>query len=1045
MSLEKMRQGIIKIDKSIEETKFRIRNIKDARFLPDLYFTLAEFYVQKARFMYSIKVTENENAPLEELDFTAEKRPKLEAIAVYDTILEKFPNLPERDKAIFFKAHELRELGRVEEMIQEYRKITSQFPKSEYWYESQLVIGDYFFEQKKDIDMALRMFKQITTKPLSSYTPLAHYKMGWCYINKEKFKEALFAFENSMKLGDKVNLTELPEQYKKTDIRTEALLAIVWPYSELSKKYLRTVGGKRHRPNIYFYNLSPDKTSYEKVLGKLGRRLGLKKRFREATKVYFELLRITEPVEKRLDIIERLYVSMKNTLRSWPVRGFVEEIARTIILVNEDDVLSNAKKKKAHFDLEIFARDVATRQHKRAKKEKSKKEWDFAINDYKAYLWTFSASKHADALRLNLAEGLFNAKNYLEAAKEYEILAVSEKNNKKQKSLYDSAVQSYVKTLQNPKALNRLELVEARNGLRTVGNNYIKLYPKEKAIPSIRYVIGQSYYDERSFSDAVQSLREFINKHPTHKNVAVAANLMLDAYNQREDYRGLIKEAKSIIANKNIRDNSLKQQIQSLIQQSEMRMVQTKAGDFGSQKYTSNLLALAKKYRGSSLGDQALYEAFVALKAKKDPRAYETAEQLIVQHGNSNYAQKVATEIGQMALVTADFHRAATYFELYHEKYPKKPEAKEFLTNAANIREAMGELNEAAENFRKLGDYTSAAKMDFLAGNWRRLLNTATRASGIEKAYWLGLANYRLGNKKQAMPSLKSAANARGGNLEQQDMSTHARYLVAMEKLDAYEAIKMKRGKEAEAVQRKAQALKVLVNELESVSRSGSGRWAIAGLYGLGKVNNEFASFIQRAPVPNGLTKAQVNQYKATLKQQASGYSTAANNYFKQCMQAAEKYEVFSLFVEGCMTKGKADVNEQRETRVIVGSYGGEPSNIRNYRDKLQDSPRNVRLLSDMAAAYVKANNYAMAELILNRANELEPNNANIKAQIGVVKIYQNRLLEAKSWLSKAQGDALGVYGLASLQKNSTSQVNIRKPFAKQNQWAHLKVFCTHI
>lgn len=149
MSLEKMRQGIIKIDKSIEETKFRIRNIKDARFLPDLYFTLAEFYVQKARFMYSIKVTENENAPLEELDFTAEKRPKLEAIAVYDTILEKFPNLPERDKAIFFKAHELRELGRVEEMIQEYRKITSQFPKSEYWYESQLVIGDYFFEQKK--------------------------------------------------------------------------------------------------------------------------------------------------------------------------------------------------------------------------------------------------------------------------------------------------------------------------------------------------------------------------------------------------------------------------------------------------------------------------------------------------------------------------------------------------------------------------------------------------------------------------------------------------------------------------------------------------------------------------------------------------------------------------------------------------------------------------------------------------------------------------------------------------------------------------------
>ena len=1025
ISLEKMRESIIKIDKSIEETKYRIRNIKDARFLPDIYFTLAEFYVQKARFLYSIKIYENEGAPIEELDFTIERRPKLEAIAVYDTILEKFPNIPDRDKAIFFKAHELRELGRTEEMIREYRVITERYPSSEFWHESQLIIGDYFLEEKKDIDLALKMYNKILQRPLSIYTPLASYKVGWYYINKEKFKQALTFFEKALVLSNKVNLSLLPEQYKKTDIRTEALLAIVWPYSELSKKYLKSIGQKRHRPNIYFYSLSPDKTSYEKVLARLGRRLGIKKRWREATKIYFELLRISEKLEARLDVIEQLYVSMKNSRTSWPVRGFVQEIQKTVILLNERNEFAEAKRKKALHDLEIFARDVATRQHQRAKKEKTKQEWEYVIDDYQSYLWTFSESKYSSELRLNLAEAFFNSDHPLRAAKEYEKLAFTEKNAERKKSFFDSSIQSFVKVLSQPVKLSRLELTEARTGLRTVGEHYIKSYPQERAVPDIRFNIGQSYYDERSFSEAVYSLKGFIRKHPTNKNVSMAANLILDAFNQREDYKGLIAEGKIILSNRDIKDSSLKRQIKSLIQQSEMRMIQTKAGQFGSRKYTSSLLALAKKYRGSSLGDQAMYEAFVSLKAKKDPKAYEAAEQLIVQYGNSDYAQRAATEIAQMALVTADFHRAALYFELYFEKYPQRNESRDFLKNAAQIRESMGELQEAASNYRKLGDFTSVARIDFLAGSWQKLLESAEKSSGIEKIYWLGLANYRLNRKSEALPLLKSAAKIQGNDYIQQDMSSHARYLIAMEKLDAYEEIKMSSGNEAQAVQQKTEALKILVNELESVARSGSGRWAIAGLYGLGKVNGEFAKFIRDAPIPKGLSKSQLKQYREILKKQAAGYEKAAVNYFGQCMNSAEKYDVFSLFVEGCMSRGKKNVNEEAEMLVIIGSFGSSAVNVTDFRNKLQDDPRNVDVLLEMAAAYVKANDYALAELIFNRASELAPKNQNIKAQLGVLKIYQNRLMEAKRWLSEAQNDALGAYALASLQK----KFNFNKKF----------------
>ncbi|MCB0385777.1 MAG: tetratricopeptide repeat protein, partial [Bdellovibrionales bacterium] len=178
ISLEKMRQDLAKINKSIDETEAKVKDVRDARFLPDLYFALAEFLVEKARYMYAIKIAENKGTPMDELDFNMEKRPKFRAIEIYDILIDKFPKLPERDKAIFFKAHELRELGRLEDMVRAYAQLTREYPKSAFWEESQLVIGDYFFEEKKDVDLALEMYTKILKRPVGPFTPLAHYKIG---------------------------------------------------------------------------------------------------------------------------------------------------------------------------------------------------------------------------------------------------------------------------------------------------------------------------------------------------------------------------------------------------------------------------------------------------------------------------------------------------------------------------------------------------------------------------------------------------------------------------------------------------------------------------------------------------------------------------------------------------------------------------------------------------------------------------------------------------------------------------------------------------
>jgi len=1021
ISLEQMRRDLAKVNKSIDETKMKLKKVRDARFLPDLYFALAEFYVEKSRYMYAIKVAENPKTPAEEMDFTAEKRPKQFAIETYETLIEKFPQHPDRDRALFYRAHELREMGNLEEMIKTYSQLTREYPESEYWPESQIVIGDFFVDEKKDVDGALEIFKKILDRKPGPFTPLAHYKMGWCYINKTEFPKAMASFENVLTQNKDIDLKQLPEIYRKTDVRRDALLALVWPYSEIPSADMYKQSPSKANPLSYFYNLSPDIASYEKVLSRLGRRLTLKVRLIEATRVYYELLRISQDLPTRIDAVEKLYVSMKNSQKEWPVRGFVDEVSKVLPLARISPNLKDNEKKKINSDWEIFTRDIATRQHKRAKETRKAEDWEWAIRDYKTYLSLFPTSKYAAAIQLDLAESQYAAGKSVDAGKSYETLAKMTSDGTKRKSYLDSAIQSYINSIRNQSQLSKLEIAEVRSGLRDVGLNYIKANPNGKSVEDIRFNIAQTYYDERNFSKAVTAFKDFIKKYPGSSKVSVAANLILDAYNQREDYNNIVKEGKAIVANPQIRDNALKAQITQIVEQAEMRGVQKKAGEFGSTDYANNLMKLAGKYKGSSMGDKALYEAFIAYRSKRDPRAFESGEQLLLQHQKSKYAQEVATTMGQMALVTADFKRAALYFELFHDRYSTNKEAHDLLKNAAKMRELMGDFKIASRDYQKLAEWDNAARQDYLAQDWAALAKSAGRAGGLKGVYWEGLAQYRLRGIGPSRDQLQRAASTPASGFEEQEMAAHALYLLSMDALESYKKVQVRAGSEAQDVQSKAGMLKELDAKLKKVIAFGNGRWTIAALYGLGQANQEFANFIKNAPMPQGLTPDQTKQYQTAINTQASQYNQTAEGFFKQCNENAEKFEVFTRFALACQTKGKTQVDEAQETKIITRARETAPPGIKEIQNKLYDQPRDINLLQKMAEVYARAQDYAMAELILNRALDIEAKDVNLMARIGVIKLYKNELQEAKGWFDKAiaeqSGNALALWGKAALFK----------------------------
>lgn len=996
LTIEQMRQDLVNVDKGIVATRKKIHSLRDTKFLPELYFALAELLVQKSRYQYSLR--------------EPDKKIKLEAIEAYDKIIDRFASYIDHDKALFLKAHELRELGQTQDMVQTYERLVREHPDSRFVGESLLNMGDYWFEEKKDFGKSLGVYKTLLERENEILTALANYKIGWVYINLNQFTEALLSFEKALQSPTLLS-EQMPEAYRKTDIRREALLALVWPYSELMAKDLVRLGEGREKVLAYFRKSSPELFSYQKVLRKLATRLELKHRFADALEVQVEVLQKTSNLSDQLAVLEKIYGNLKQlrALKQSPQPPqIVEALARIVLALSESQQLSAKEKKKVWQNLELITRDLSTQQNQKARQSGSAADWQQTIAGYELYLSLFPNSKYRQALRLNLAESYFHAGQFVEGAREYERLGHLQ-----------SAIESYALALRNQTDLSRLLLVEARYGLRDTGGQLLAQKPNTKEAEELRFNIAQSYYDERLFDRSTALFKDYIRRYPQGRHIKNAVHLLLDSHHQKDDFTNLIADGVAVMKNKAIRDQQLHQQVYQIVQQAELRSVQAANLESHSPDYAEHMLRLARKYKGSELGDKALYSLFTSLKDKNDFKAYEMGEQLLLQHRNSEYALQAVSALGDMALKSADFKRAALYFELFAERYPKDSTATALLANAAQLRESLGEYKVAAQNYRRLNNPEAVARMDFLAQDWPALLQSAPNAGSINKNYWLGLAHYRLHGIRMARPYFIKLQLEKALLAEQKDMQAHALYLLTTAELEQYRLIKMRPGQEQKTVGLKATFLKKIEQQLNHVAKLGSGRWALASLYSLGQSYQEFAAFIASAPLPVGLSAPQVQQYRQIIKGQSDQYAGFANKYFTQCQIEAERYLILSSFVQGCQSKGRVKVDEAKELANFNKTSLPDDKKLVPLRRELLTQTKNIKNFTRLAEAHLESKDYTLAEMVISRAMEFAPQNDKLMALMGLSHYLKTDWVKAKNWFEKARqkngNNSVALWGLANV------------------------------
>ncbi|MEW6378954.1 MAG: tetratricopeptide repeat protein [bacterium] len=990
----KLREDKKKCDLAIQNTRVLIDRSRNKPYLPELYLRLAELYIEKSRIIYFLRKAESPkgSSSVKSLEHFESNTLKNQAIEIYHRIINNFPDFGELDKVHFFLAHEYRELGQIEDMVGQYRAIISKYKDSPYAAEAYLLLGDHFFNLS-DLDMAQRHYEEVLTYPQSSAAALARYKLGWCYINRVDFQKAIKLFEESVtSLSDTSELDI--DTYKRVDVRTEALTDMAYCYCECYKE------SSPQDAIAYFEKYAWSRPVYTLALEKLAYRYLIKNKWSHAAAIYRKLATLRYDVEKLLEYSRRIFECVQSLERFEDADQDVAIMVGALKAQKYSVHISEEEKKKNLADFELYARDIITHLHQKAREKKSKEDFIRAADSYKAYLEFFDTSPVYREMEANYAEALFSAQRYLEAGKQYEkcALAIPQKNRQREEGLY-SAVLSYYRALKQKDSLTYYEIASARGGLTACGQVYASDFPGSHRVSNVLFNVAWITYDQGKYDQAIAEFSRFIDRCPTGEEARAAVHLILDAYNLKEDYAGLVKYGQKVLKDRNIQDEELKTEVSGIVQAAESKIINslTVSAVNDWDKGKGGLSRIADQQKGASMGEYALYALLLPSKEKGDLETlFNAGSELIVHYPSSAKIKDTLSLLIDSSLRISQFRLLAQYLEEFSVRLPKESSSTDFLYQAARIRESLGQYDLANKDYQMVldrGGKSAGAREEIfmaMADNAEKkgsgdaalkVLQTcrdqASPLGQLKADARMADLHAQAGEFDTARALAAQARKACKPDLAGKDRDVRTR-MAAMEynllekTFQDYMGLQLSGSIDTSLVAAKAKLLENLEKGYAAVIQYQSPEWALSACYRSYEIYREFERFLQESPLPD-LSPEEKEQYRELLNQKAQGYGNKADEYRRACVEKAHSWEVCDPKLAPCFldSAGRQSRNagfSKARPLVEITSQWSKDETLRGIHQKLMQDPGDPTALLTLAETYREKGDVRLSILIAQKA-----------------------------------------------------------------------------
>ncbi|MCP3103625.1 tetratricopeptide repeat protein [Myxococcus sp. K15C18031901] len=995
--ITKLKRDIFKVDRAIGETEKLISKSRNAPYLPDLQFRLAELFVEKSRYVYYLQAESRPEGATGAIVSPETRLMKQKAVQLYYRLLREFPDFKDSDQVTFYLAHEQRELGQFDEMLKTLGDLTRKYAHSPLRLEAEQILGDHFFD-KADLVEAEKHYQAILEAPPSPVHDLARYKMGWIRVNQAKHAEAVTFFEAAAASAPLPGV----DVKKALNVKREALLDLVYSYTEA-----RPAKGALN----YFEKLSDSRATYSLALDKLGNRYFIKQQYEWAIPALRKLMEIQHDPEMDLERSQKLYDALKASKgKVLPDPEDLRVLVRAAVQSKTDPELVEADRKKQLAELEEMGRDLATQLHLAAQKKDERDLYLRTAEAYEAYLSLFRPEQYVRTMMKNRADALYSGKEFPEAARQFEELARYEakaKNAKGEEDAIYAALLAHFTTLKQEEALKRnaFEVADARQAMKLLGAEYVSRYPKSPNALDVKFNIARAYYEDGEYPKAAELFTAFALTHPQHKEATVAGNLALDSLRQVNDFKGLDETGKKFLGAP--LPANFRADVQKILTESRAEALDELALQSAQETgdVIQGLVKVADENKNTDIGEKALYGAFAAAREKRDLQAErDLGGKLVQDYPKSQYLSDVLLSLGRHAAEAAAFGEAATWFEQVGQKLGGDIAGVDGWLAGARLRMALGEYKEAARNLETASEVAGARKAEVLV----LLAEARLKAKDYPRAKLAADAALKLDPRNagaaavlaevQATTAPTSNADALVSTLTTAVQGPNGQTEEAAKGLWYLGEILYRGYKDlpADKVEEKVAALQSLEGIYTQAASLGYPEWAVASLWRLALAYGHIADVVEATPVPAGLSGAETQQFQAAVKEQVGPLKARSEEAFKACLSRAESLEVFNAAVVGCRAR-----SEQAALPVPQPGAPMQPAALDELRKKAERT-LSIESLETLGMAYLDARQYGIAQLTFGRVTELQDTKASAHSALGWALLNMGDAMGARAAYAKA-------------------------------------------
>jgi cellulose synthase operon protein C len=717
------------------------------RFL-DLNAGDAALRAEALRRLGDLNLESSESERIERELVTNEGLRATEAIHLYSALLKAYPKYERNDSVLYQLARAYELNAQPDKALVSLDQLVAQYPNSRYMDEAQFRRGEILFSDKQYPKSQAAYETVIKVGSSSQFYNQSLYKHGWSLFKQGENEKSLESFAgvlDSVLVSKKdpnalIEIESLSRANRELVEDTFRVMSITFSYLEGPKTIADFV--KHRKPRPYFYLM----------YARLGDLYMEKERYTDAADSYRAFVSQDRNNEKA-PLLEM------QAIEAYQKGGFPQ-----LVLQGKKEFVENYSFGTAYWqgrtpkgepkvvaELKTNLKDVAQYYHAQAQRSKSVSDYQEAAKWYRSYLTSFPDDPDSAVTNFLLADTLFDSKQYLEAAHEYESTAYHYGNHEKAAAAGYAAVVAYGKqeeTLAGD-AKAALHATSLDNSLK-----FAQAFPSHPETAQVLTRAATELYAAKDYPRAMGAAEALLAKQPPVEpakqriawTVIGNANFDQGIFDKAE---AAYTHAQTLMpANDPERPAIVERLAASIYKQGEQK---SKAGD--SAAAVDDFLRVAALAPTSKVRSNADFDAAALLVTQKQwdraivvlegfrrnfpqsPLQADVTRNLAVAYSETNHPGQAAVEFEQMAASpkeTPEVQREATLqaADLY-DKAGNTPKARAMLE--AFVKHFPQPLNPAMEARNKLSIYAGKAGDIGNRDYWLRDIIAADRAAGAAR------------------------------------------------------------------------------------------------------------------------------------------------------------------------------------------------------------------------------------------------------------------------------------------------------------------------